>query len=79
MPVDYIANRKFQKRILVISLLVIAWGLYDIFSGQASELIKFRSTNDSQISKSLLSIVFVLVAIVMAFFSAKNLIKKKRP
>jgi len=77
MATDYITNRKIQKQILVISLIIIAWGLYYLLSGQPAELIKFQPTDNAQIHKSPTTIVFVLVAVIMAFFSAKNLIKKK--
>jgi len=77
MPADYISNRKTQKQILIVSLLVIAWGLYDMFSGQFYDLVKPNNNEDAQIHKNIPLITAFLVALVMAFFSARNLLRRE--
>lgn len=74
-----IANRKTQKMILLASVAVIIWGLYDLFSGNVNDFFKVtNSIGRSPSSRDMSQAVFFLLAVIMAFFSAKNLLRSNR-
>ncbi len=71
-----IKDRKTQKVILAISIAIILWGLYDLIAGNPWDLFNFNDTGTTS-SRHTPLIVIVFAAIVMAFFSAKNLLRKE--
>jgi hypothetical protein len=72
-----IQSRKTQKIILAISIAVILWGLYDILSGNLGDLFEMHMSYSVPTSRNTSFVVFFLLAIVLAFFSAKNLLKRQ--
>jgi hypothetical protein len=75
---DYINNRKIQKWILAGSTFVVIIGLYYILTGDMKSFLKDSYVPDGIPRRGRMPFnIFFCFALVMAFFSAKNLIKKK--
>jgi hypothetical protein len=71
-------NRKTQKIVLLVSLAIILWGLFDLVTGDFKDLFNMSVFDNAVPSSRHTSfIVFFLVAIVIAFYSAKNLLKRQ--
>jgi hypothetical protein len=70
-------DRKSQKIILIISVAVIAWGIFDLATGDFADFFKVNSIYSPPSSRNMSFAVLFLLAIVMAFFSAKNLLNKE--
>ena len=70
-----INDSKSQKLILIIALLLIAKGLYDLITGDYNSFFTGGSPQTSR--ASLTDAALFLVALVLAFYSARNLLRKK--
>gem|GEM_PF-3106055 len=72
-----IKDRKTQKVILLISIAIIVWGVFKLISGDFDSFFKIDSSTNPTNSRSVSFSIIFLFAIVMGFFSAKNLFKSK--
>lgn len=67
-------NRSVQLAVLILSIIVIAAGFYDLLTGDIKDLFRVSRPYNA---RHMPLIVFFLAAIPMAYFSAKNLRRKK--
>ena len=76
---DGINNRKNQKIILLVSVAIIIWGLFNLVSGNYNDFFEVSNPlGGSPSSRDMSQAVIFLVAIVTAFFSAKSLLGSKQ-
>ena len=74
-----INNRKTQQTVLLVSVAIIIWGLFDLVSGKYNDFFEVSNPlGGSPSSRDMSQAVIFLVAIVTAFFSAKSLLRRDR-
>jgi len=72
-------NRKTQQIVLLVSVAVIIWGLFNLVSGNYDDFFEVSNAyGGAPSSRDMSQAVIFLVAIVTAFFSAKFLLGSKR-
>lgn len=79
MPDNPLLNRKTQRIILILSIAVILLGLFELVFGSPNHLLETNNIgNNPPTSKDGPFIILILLAIILAFFSARNLLKNNK-